>query len=254
MPARTAVRTATMVLAGSVAVSVLAGCAVDVGTMQHRTNSYSVSAQLRTLVVNAHVGSVHVTGSDSAKISVAERISFRGTAPSTTHRAAAGTLTLDSSCPALETCTVGYDITVPRTMAVRVTSSVGGISLRSLSGQVTAHTNAGGIDLGSVSGPVDATSHVGLISGKDVSSPRAVFRSSAGTIDVAFSAAPAAVTATSDVGSVTLRVPGSLPYNVTTNVGLGSTHVGVTRSPASPHAITAGTRTGSVTIEPVIPG
>lgn len=181
---------------------------------------------------------------------LAERISFRGTTPSTTHRAAAGALTLDSSCPVLETCTVGYDITVPRAMTVRVTSNVGEIRLRSLSGQVTAHTNAGGIDLSSVSGPVDATGHAGSIRGQDVSSPRATSHSSAGMIDVAFSAAPATVTATSVIGSVTLRVPGGVSYNVTANAGVGSTHVGVTRSLTSPHVITAGTRTGWVTIEP----
>jgi hypothetical protein len=83
-----------------------------------------------------------------------------------------------------------------------------------------------------------------------MSSRRATSHSSAGTIDVAFSAAPATVTATSDIGSVTLQAPGSVPYDVTTNVGVGSAHVGVSHSPASPHAITAGTRTGSVTIEP----
>lgn len=250
MRARRAVRAAVAVLAGSLVVSVLASCAVDVGALQHRTSNYSLSGPLRTLVVNAHVGSVHVTGSDSAKVSVAERVSFRGTAPTATHRAAAGTLTLDSSCPALETCTVGYDITVPRAMTVRVTSNVGEIRLRSLSGPVTAHTNAGNIDLGSVSGPVEATGHAGLIRGQDVSSPRAALHSSAGTIDVAFSAAPATVTATSVIGAVTLRVPGSVSYNVTTNTGVGRTQVGVTRSPASPHVITAGTWIGSVTIEP----
>ena len=75
-------------------------------------------------------------------------------------------------------------------------------------------------------------------------------------IDVAFSAAPAMITATSVVGSVTLRVPGSVSYNVTTNVGVGSTHVGVNRSATSPHVITVGARTGSVTVEPTtqIPG
>jgi hypothetical protein len=247
---RTAIRTAIAVLAGSVAVSVLAGCAVDVGALQHRTSTYSLSGQLTTLVVNAHVGSVQVTGSGSGKVSVTERVSFRGTAPSTTHRVAAGTLTLDSSCPALETCTVGYDVTVPRTMTVRVTSNVGGITLRSLSGQVTAHTDAGGIDLGSVSGPVEATGHAGSIRGQDVSSPRATLGSAAGAIDVTFSKAPAMVIATSVFGSVTLRVPGSVSYSVTTKVAVGSTHVGVNRDPGSPHVITANTRTGSVTIEP----
>ena len=117
MPARTAVGSAIVVLAGCVAVSALAGCAVDVGALQHRTSSYSLSGQVRTLVVNAHVGNVHITGSGSGSVSVVERTSFRGTAPSTSHRAAGGTLTLDSSCPALETCSVGYDITVPRATA-----------------------------------------------------------------------------------------------------------------------------------------
>lgn len=250
MPARTAIRTALAVLAGTIALSALTACSVDVGAMQHRTYSYSLPGQLRTLVVNAHVGSVRVTGSGSSHVSVTERISFRGTAPSTTHRSAAGTAMLDSSCPALETCTVGYDITVPRAMTVRVTSNVGEIHLQSLSGQVTAHTNAGDINLGSVSGPVEATGHAGSIRGQDVSSPRAILHSSAGVIEVDFSAAPVTVTATSDIGSVTLRVPGSVPYHVTTNVGVGSAYVGVTSSPASPHAITASTRTGSVTIEP----
>jgi hypothetical protein len=51
--------------------------AVDIGALQHRTSRYSLSGQLRALVVNAHVGSVHITGSGSGKVSVTERISFR---------------------------------------------------------------------------------------------------------------------------------------------------------------------------------
>jgi hypothetical protein len=60
------------------------------------------------------VGGVHVIGGNSGKVSVTEHISFRHTVPVTTHRTAAGILTLDSNCPALETCSVGYDIGVPR--------------------------------------------------------------------------------------------------------------------------------------------
>lgn len=250
MPARPAVKAAIAMLAASVALSALVGCSVDVGALQHRTNSYSVSGQLRALVVNAHVGGVQVTGGDSGQVSVAEHISFHGTAPVTTHRTAAGTLTLDSNCPALETCTVGYDISVPRAMTVRVSDNVGVIRLRSLSGQVTAHTNAGDINLGSVSGPVEATGHAGSIVGRDMSSAHVTLHSSAGAIDVTFAAVPGTVSATTSVGSVTLRVPRGASYNVTTSVAVGSVHVGVTRSPGSPHVITAGTRTGSIAIEP----
>jgi hypothetical protein len=250
MPAHAVIKAAVAVLTGSVAAALLAGCSVDIGALQHRTSSYSLSGQLRTLVVNAHVGNVQVTGVDSGQVSVTEHISFRGTAPGTTHRVAAGTLTLDSSCPTLETCTVGYDVSVPKAMTVQVTTNIGQIQAKSLSGQLTVHTNAGVISLASVSGPLEATGHAGSILGTQVSSARATLRSTAGTIDMTFSAAPATVTATSEVGSVTLRVPGNVPYRVSTSVGVGSTHVGVSRSTTSPHVITASTRTGSVTVEP----
>jgi hypothetical protein len=134
MPARTAVNIAAAVLTGSVAVSALAGCYVDVGALQHRTSRYSVSGLVQTLVVNDHVGSVHVIGGESGRVSVTEHLTFRHTAPVATHRASAGALTLDSRCPALETCSVGYDVTVPRAVTIRVSDNVGTIRLEFLSG------------------------------------------------------------------------------------------------------------------------
>ena len=250
MASRRALKAATAVLTGAMTVSALAGCSADVGALQHRTNSYSVAGQLRVLVVNAHIGGVQVTGGDFSRVRVTERISFRRTVPATTHRTAAGTLTLDSNCPALETCSVSYHITVSRTMTVRVSDNVGAIRLEFLSGQVTAHTNVGNINLASVSGQVEATGHAGSILGRNVSSRRATLRSSAGGIDVTFSVAPAAVIASTDIGSVALRVPGNVSYDLNTSVTVGSARVGVTRSPASPHAIRASVRTGSITIEP----
>ena len=250
VPARTAIKVAAVVLIGSVAVAALAGCSAGVGGLQHRTKNYAVSGQVQTLAVNARVGGVHVIGGDSAKVSVTEHISFRHTAPVTTHRAAAGTLTLDSSCPAQDACSVGYDITVPRSMTVRVDDNVGTISLESLSGQVTAHSDAGNIDMASVSGPIEIAGHAGSILGRHVSSAHVNLRMSAGRIEVTFSVAPATIAATVAVGSITLRVPRNVPYAVDASALFGSTSVSVTRSAASPHAIVATVATGSVTIEP----
>ena len=250
MPARRAIRLAAVVLAGGLAVSALGGCYIDVGALQQRTHSYSVSGQVQVVVVHAHVGGVRITGTDSGTIVVTEHITFRHNAPRTTHQATAGTLTMDSHCPALETCSVGYDITVPRAMTIRVDGNVGTIRLESLSGQVTAHTNAGDIDLGHVSGPVEVTSHAGSILGQDVSSGHVTLSLSAGTIEVTFSAPPATATATATVGSVSLRLPGNVAYAVDARSTVGSTRVSVTRDPASPHHITATTTTGSITIGP----
>jgi hypothetical protein len=248
--ARTAIKVAAVVLTGSVAVAALAGCSAGVGGLQHRTKNYTVSGQVRTLVVDAHVGGVHITGGASAKVSVTEHISFRDTAPVTTHRAAAGTLTLGSSCPAQDACSVGYDITVPRSVTVRVDDNVGTISLESLSGQVTAHSDVGDIEMGSVSGPIEIAGHAGSILGQHVSSAHVNLRMSAGRIEVTFSAAPATIAATVAVGSIALRVPHNVPYAVDASTSVGSTSVSVTRSAASPHAIVATVTTGSVTIEP----
>ena len=250
MPARRAVRLAAVVLTGGVAASALGGCSIDAGALQQRTHSYSVSGGLQALVVHAHVGGVHITGADSGQVTVTELLTFRHTAPRTTHQVTAGTLTMDNHCPALETCSVGYDITAPRTMTIRVDDSVGTIRLKSLSGQVTAHTNAGNIDLGQVSGPVEVTTHAGSILGQDVSSANITLRLSAGRIEVTFSAPPETVTATATAGSVSLRLPGNVAYAVDARATVGATHVSVTRNPASPRHITATATTGSITIEP----
>jgi putative adhesin len=248
MPAHTA-RALAAVLTGGLAASLLAGCYVDVGTPRSRTKSYAATGQVRTLVVHAHVGSVHITGG-AAGVSVTEHLTYRHTAPVTTHRSAAGTLTLDSQCPALETCSVGYDIKVPSATTIQISDNVGAISLKSLSGQVTAHTNAGNIELDTVSGPVVATGHAGSVTGTGVSSPSATLGSSVGGIEVTFSAAPASVTATTSVGSVRLHLPGGVAYAVTASSSTGTAHVGVHRQASSRHVITASTKTGTVTIDP----
>jgi hypothetical protein len=248
-PSRAALQAAAAVLACGMAVSALAGCS-GTAPLQHRTRDYQVGGPVRALVVHGHVGGIQVTGGDVGAVSVTERISFRDTPPVTTRRVTGGILTLDSSCPARDGCTVGYDIKLPKATPVNVSDNVGTIALRSLSGPVTAHTDVGNIDLVSVSGPVGVTGHAGQILGQDVSSPHAVAHVSAGRIDMTFSAAPATLTAVSTAGSVALRVPGGVSYRVHASTRIGSTQVTVPSSPSSPHVITATVTTGSVTVEP----
>jgi Toastrack DUF4097 len=252
MPRRRAVvmrAAAATLLAGGLAVAALAGCS-GAGPLHHRVRDYQVGGPVRGLVVHGHVGGIRVSGGGTGQVSVTERIGFLGTAPVTTHRMAAGILTLDSHCPVLKGCTVGYDITVPAATPVSVSENAGTIALRSLSGRISAHSGAGDVSLASVSGPIEVTGHAGQILGQDVSSARAVVRLSAGRIDLTFSAAPAALTAASTAGSVTLRVPGGLAYAVRASTRAGSTEVRVPNSPASRHVITATVTTGAVIIKP----
>jgi hypothetical protein len=244
-----ALQAAAAMLTCGMAVSALAGCS-GAAPLQHRSRDYRVGEPVRALVVRGHVGGIKVSGGDVGAVSVTERISFRDTAPVTTRRVTGGILTLDSSCPVHDGCTVGYDIKLPKATAVSISDNVGTITLRSLSGRVTAHTDVGNIDLVSVSGPIGVTGHAGQILGRDVSSPHAVAQVSAGRIDMTFSAAPATLTAVSTAGSVMLRVPASVSYQVHASTRIGSTQVTVPSSPTSPHVITATVTTGAVTVEP----
>jgi DUF4097 and DUF4098 domain-containing protein YvlB len=139
---------------------------------------------------------------------------------------------------------------VPTATAVSVSDNVGSITLRSLSGRVNANTDVGDIDLVSVSGSIEAAGHAGQILGRDISSPHAAVHTSAGRIDLTFSAAPAILTAASTAGSVTLRVPGGVSYTVHASTTVGSTQVSVPSSPSSAHVITATVTTGTVAVEP----
>ena len=257
MPERPAVKAALAAFVGCVVAFALVGCSisagassvnVNAGSPQHRTNSYSVPGPVRSLVVRAQVGNVHVTGAPGGGVSVIEHIVYQPTAPQTTHPVSAGTLTLNSNCPSNDECSVSYYIRVPRAATVRVTDGVGMIKLVSLSGQVTAHTD-GAIDLSSLSGPIEVSSDTGSIFGTNVSSARATLRSAVGSVEVTFSAAPARVIATTFVGSVILHVPGNVSYKVGADASVGSTQISVPNSPASSHAITARTTTGTITIE-----
>lgn len=244
-----ALTVAAALLTCAAAVSALAACS-GVAPLQHRTRDYRVGGTVRALVVHGHVGGIKVSGGDVGVVSITERISFRDTPPVTTRRVTGGILTLDSRCPGRDGCTVGYDIKLPKATAVSVSDNVGTITLRSLSGRVTAHTDIGDIDMASVSGPIGVTGHAGQILGQDVSSPHAVVRMSAGRIDMTFSAAPATLTAVSTAGSVTLRVPGGVSYRVHASTRIGSTRVTVPSSPSSPYVIRATVTTGAVSVEP----
>ena len=241
--------TVAVVIAGCAAALAVSGCQVDTGQLQHRAHTYAVSSPVDTLVINDRVGDVRVTGG-AGGVSVTERISYRHQPPTTTHAVRAGTLTLTGTCPISVACDIEYHVRVPPATTVKISDRVGNIRLAALTGRVTAHTNAGGMTLRSLSGAVQVSDRAGSMSGSDMSSATATLGTDVGSIDVSFSAPPASVTAATDVGSVTLRLPRGVTYAVHASTSIGSIDVTVPRASNSDHSITARTRTGSVTIQP----
>jgi hypothetical protein len=78
----------------------------------------------------------------------------------------------------------------------------------------------------------------------------ASFTSNAGGVIAYFTAAPRTLTANTNVGPITLTVPGSAAYRIATHTFVGSATVTVHRSGSSAHSISARSDLGSISISP----
>lgn len=211
------------------ATSSFPACAVAVPGQCQRTESYVVTASLRALTVSDPVGAVTITGSSRSSVLVTEHASYSGHPPLTRSTVSNGTLALSYRCHPAD-CGVSYDIQVPRSLAVQVSTGVGSIWLRSLTG------------------PVRATAGTGSISGRNLSSGQADLVTSLGSVDAAFTAVPDRLSATSQTGSIALQVPADASYAVTASASLGAVAVSVSQSASSAHVIVAQTNLGSVAV------
>jgi len=196
--------------------------------------SYTVSSPVSTLVVNGGAGTITVTGTSAATVTVTEQAYYSNSAkpPSTTHVDQDGTLTLGYTCPLQLTCGVSYAVSVPRQVAVLVTDREGAITLTSLAGPLRAQTVGG------------------VITGTALASRSATFKSTAGEITAAFTTVPASVSAATTAGPITLTLPPGAAYRVHAHTYIGSSTVSVRQSAAASSVISASSDVGSVTVSP----
>lgn len=225
-----------MVLALLAVFPLVAGCGAlgKVGANAHNppAASFTVSARVTAVVINGGAGSVAVTGSARSTVSVSQQATYTDTPPKATHVLHGTTLTVSYTCPAQLVCSMSYQVQVPRGVAVSVSTGAGAVTLTSLAGTLSAHASAG------------------LITADDLRSPAATFKTNAGGVIATFSAAPRSLTATTNVGPITLTVPGSVAYRLNTHTFVGTSTVTVPRSSSPAHTISASSDLGSISINP----
>jgi hypothetical protein len=123
-------------------------------------------------------------------------------------------------------------VAVPRSAVVRVTAGAGSVRLTGLAGSVTAKAD------------------VGLINATGLTSASVTLTTRVGGISASFTAAPAAVQVSANVGAITVHVPGTTSYKVAADARVGKTTVSAPQSASSGHAITATTDIGAITVAP----
>jgi len=262
-------------IAACAALPLLAGCGtlkqIGAGTHSAPASSYTISAHVTTVVINGGSGSIDVAGSARGTVLVTQQVSYSKTPPATTRNVSGSTLTLGYLCPSQLVCSVSYTLQVPRGVTVRAGTQAGSVTLTSLAGPVTARTDAGLITADALTSPtadlksnaggivatfsappgsVTAQATAGLISATRLTAPTAELKSNAGGIDASFTAAPGAVHASTNIGAITINVPNSASYKISTHTYVGSSTINVRKDAASPHVITANSDLGSITISP----
>ncbi len=241
------------------------------------------AARLTSVTVSASAGVIIVTGGSAGAAGITARPVYQGAAPVLSSRLAAGALTIRARCPQEPHCLVALSLHVPATLPVKASGDLTGIQLSGLAGRMSASTQEGGITLTNLhgqvsastaqgtirltgsaggltaatqqgditlagfSGPVNASTAEGNITAR-LSSPRATLTSQQGTVSAVFWTVPGQVSASSQQGSVTVRVPASAVYHVLASTQRGSVSVTVPRSARSAHVIRASTQQGSVTV------
>ena len=225
-----------MVLALVAVFPLLAGCGalgkIGAGAHNPPAASFTVSARVTAVVIDGGSGSVDVTGSARSTVSVSQQATYTNTPPKATHVLHGTTLTVSYTCPAEIVCSVSYQVQVPRGVAVSVSTDAGAVTLTSLGGTLNAHASAG------------------LITADDLRSPVASFKTNAGGVIATFSVPPRSLTATTNVGPITLTVPGSVAYRLNTHTFVGTSTVTVHRSSSPEHTIRASSDLGSISISP----
>jgi hypothetical protein len=214
----------------------LAGCDAlgKIGAASHNppAKSFTVSSPVTAVIIEGGSGSIAVTGSARSGVQVAQQASYSKTPPSATHVLRGTTLTLTYTCPVELVCGVAYTVQVPSGVSVSVTAGTGAITLTALSGPVSARADAG------------------LITGVALESATASFTSSAGAVIATFSDAPGSVSVSTDVGPISLTVPGTVAYKISTRTFVGTSTITVRRSATSAHVIHASSDVGSISISP----
>jgi hypothetical protein len=218
------------------AAPLVAGCGaipkLGTGTHNPPASVFTVSSRVTAVVINGGSGSIEVTGSSRSTVSVSQQATYSGKPPAAAHVLRGTTLTLSYKCPTELVCGVSYTVQVPAGVAVSAGTGAGSVTLTSLAGTVSARANAG------------------LVTAVDLRSPVASFKSNAGGVVATFSVAPRSVTAATNVGPITLTVPGSVGYRLSTHTVVGSSTVTVRRSSSSAHSISASSDLGSISVSP----
>jgi hypothetical protein len=232
MKARTAADRISRALGLGTAIVALSACGGLGGGSTTEEASYDISQQITALDVDARMAAVIVETGDGP-VTVTETYHFSDDKPRTSHRVDGSTLHwIDTGCRNDEVrCDVELRVRIPADASLQVKAEAGAVTVAGLAGSI------------------DVTTEAGAFEGKLLSADKVNVTSQAGATSLEFAEPPTTVQASTEAGTIRVRVPSGTAYAVEADTALGTAKISVQRDPASVHRIAVHSSAGAVTVE-----
>jgi hypothetical protein len=212
------------------------------------TRTVIVTQPVTSLDVRSYGAPVQVSAGSGSQVRIVEAIMFNpdnGPPPAVRDTVADGRLTLDAPACAVSGCGVGFTVTVPGHVSVRVATDGGAITVSGtgaanldsgggpvqatrVDGPLTVSTEGGALTLNGVTGPLNADTGGGPLLAQGVAAATAAVSTDGGVAQIGFISAPDAVSVDS---------------------GGGPQQVGIATEPAAPRSIRVVSDGGPLQIE-----
>lgn len=142
-------------------------------------------------------------------------------------------------------CRYDYTIFVPMS-TVFANDAAGDIWAKGLAGSLGVNAAAGNTTLAGISGPLRVTTGAGNVVAAGLRSATTDVEEGNGNVTLGFTAAPVDLTVRASTGNVSIVVPRSFSYRVSTSDQLGEVSSSIADDPSSPRVISLSVGTGNV--------
>jgi hypothetical protein len=231
--------------------------------------SLTVPQPVTSLTVRSYGGQVRVLSGAVSHAQVTEKITYNpkaGGPPAVAESVSGGRLSVSDPACIDADCDVDITVTVPSAVGVTVdtqggpavvsgateatvNTDGGDAVVTQVTGPLTVSTGGGALTMNDVAGPLRADTSGGPLAARGITAATAILSTGGGPAQVAFSAAPRAVTVNSDGGPAIIRVPGG-PYALTADSAGGPELIGIATDPAARVTLRISSGGGPLQVEP----
>jgi Toastrack DUF4097 len=242
-------RVRILLMALLLGVVALSGCGAGLSSANHSKGVHMfVTMRSGVFSVTVDAGSLHLISGPSGRVSLRGAVTYRGgRTPRISWEHTGNEVWLHSVCGSRDgDCRYDYTIFVPMSTTVFANDAAGDIWAKGLAGSLGVNAAAGNVTLAGISGPLRVTIGAGNVVAAGLRSATTDVEEGTGNVTLGFTAAPVDLTVRASTGNVSVVVPRSFSYRVSTSDQLGEVSSSVADDPSSSRAMSLSVGTGNI--------